>query len=322
MTKYSFYLLLLFFFTACNNESSKTKEQVKDSVVTDQDSAVVTGEIAPLDMDSMVSTEPVAASTGPVTLKFDLPVGKSYSYAATIDMNQEMPGQKIKSTMLYNYTLKVNKGSRGVKEMTSTYGDMSMHMEMNGKKMSFGAGQKEEPLNPFSMIGKMFAAMKGKSFSMEVNEEGDIINVKGFDKIADAVIAELNIPEASREKFEESFKSQFNEKSVKQMFSESFNIFPGKKISPGDSWQKKAALPLASQSVDVNTTYTLKELRGGNYIIDASTKYINGGSKPVIGKSRLIVDAKTGLVLQLDGEQKMEGSNTVISRSRIRSKEI
>lgn len=322
MTKYCFYFLLLLVFTACNNESSVKKEEKKDSIVTVRDSAANLSDSAPIDIDSMVATEAVPTSAAPVTLKFDLPVGKSFSYSATIDLNQEMPGQRIRSTMLYNYILTVNKASKGVKELTSTYGDMSMQMDMNGKKMSFGAGQKEESFNPLNMIGKMFAAMKGKSFVMKVNEQGDIINVEGFDKIADAVIAELNIPEANREQFVKNFKSQFNEKSVKQMFSESFNIFPAKPIKPGDSWEKKAALPLANQSVDVNTTYTLKELRGSNYIIDASTKYVNTGSKPVIGKSRLIVDAKSGLVLQLDGEQKMEGSNTVISRSRIRSKEI
>ena len=322
MTKYSFCFLLLVFITACNNESSVKKEEKKDSLVKVQDSVADHTEVATLDIDSMVASEPVPATTEPVTIKFDLPVGKAYSYSTSIDLNQEMPGQKMKSTMLYNYSLKVNKGNKGIKEITSTYGDMSMQMEMNGKKMSFGAGQKEETSNPLNLIGKMFSAMKGKSFVMEVNDQGDIINVKGFDKIADAVIDELNIPEANKDQFVKSFKSQFNENSVKQMFSESFNIFPGKKVKPGESWQKKAALPMAKQSVDVFTTYTLKELRGNNYIIDASTKYINAGSKPVIGKSRLIVDAKSGLVLQLDGEQKMEGSNTVISRSRIRSKEI
>jgi hypothetical protein len=316
-----FYTLLFgILITACNNDGKEKKAAEKDSAAIVEDTSAQITEVAPLNLDSITSSEPAAAGTEAVRLAFSLPAGKAYSFNSTIDINQEMPGQRMNSKMSYKYVLRVTKAEKDSRKLTATYGEMAMDMDMNGRKMSFNSNSGQEgPMNPLNMIGRMFSAMKGKSFTMNVSPEGEITRVDGFEELADAVIIELKIPEANRETFTRNFKTQFNENSVKKMFSESFNIFPPKPVKPGDSWKKTASLPQDNEAI---TTYTLKEKKGNNYVIDAKTIYQSKGNKPVIGTSRLLVDANTGLVIQMDSEQKMEGSKAVISRSRVRSKEI
>ena len=136
--------------------------------------------------------------------------------------------------------MEVSEEKGGIKMLTTTYDRIAMGMKMGNQNMEFSSeGPVGDPANPFNMISNMFKAMKGKSFKMEVNEHGEILTIQGLNEIAESLVEEMKLPEEARQKALQQFKSQFNEKDVKESFSQAFNIFPDKTVKVGDSWRKE-----------------------------------------------------------------------------------
>jgi hypothetical protein len=298
--------------------------QEKKSTTTVTDSTIELTGTEHVNMDSVVNTAPVVSVADPsLLLKFNVPKGKTFDYTTEIDIIQQEEGQKISSKMMYNYILKVASENKTSKTLNVTYGKMLMDMNMMGQSMRFSSEDKPDATgNPLQMIGRMFSAMKGKSFTMKVAPDGNILSVDGFDKLPQQVMLEMKIPESQQAFFLKSFESQFNDDMVKEMFTQGFNFLPNKTVKPGDSWTKTSKIPLQTSSIDISTVYTVKEIKNNQVIIDAIAKYLHDNQNPTTSRTRMVVDATSGMIVSAVGESKKDGSNVVVSRNKITSRQL
>ena len=176
-------------FVACNNNNDEKKAKntsPKDSGTTFQNDSIPESVFK----DS-VATLPTNES---VLLKFNLPKGKTFAYKMNFDMTRQEGERKASNIMKWNYEMKVLDKKGGIRSIQTTYRQIEMAMNMGEMKMEFSSEKEVDAGNFMQMPSRMFKAIKGKSFMMEVNERGEILSVSGFDKIGEAMANEMNLP--------------------------------------------------------------------------------------------------------------------------------
>ena len=187
-------------------------------------------------------------------------------------------------------------------------------MDMGGQKMEFSSDKQVDAMDFMQLPSKMFSIIKGKSFTMQINGRGEVVSVSGFDKIGEAVLNEMNLPEQTKPMMRQNFQKQFNDDAAKQMFSQAFEIYPNKFVIIGDHW-KTISSPGALKQ-DVATVYTVKNIKGNRVFVNGESSGKSGSQT-----SKLIIDSKTGLMIDGVFDQK-NNDGQVHTKSRISGKEI
>jgi hypothetical protein len=201
----------------------------------------------------------------------------------------------------------------GNKILTGTYESFKMNIKMAGMEIDVDTDKPNPPLtedemkaNPLGMISRMFAGIKGKSFTMSVDPEGKVLSVSGFESIVRSMVDSMQIPEEAKMQVEVSLKDQFNDDMIRDQFAQAFTIFPNKAVKVGDTWQKTFAVKGKTPSNYV-TDYTVKQIDGGTVTLDARTTIASADSTVMklngLQTGKLLVDSKTGLVVDASFDQ-------------------
>jgi len=259
--------------------------------------------------------------------QFNLQKGKAYEYEMDFDMKQEMQGQNISTNMKSDYVMEVIGDDGNVKTIKTTYERFAMNVDMPGQSIKADSDNADtttaaEITDPSQLMNAMFGALKGKSFIMKVDQEGKVTEVTGLDQIADAMVNSMKVKEEMKPMVRQAFTQQFNEQNIKEIFSQSFNIFPNKSVKVGDSWEKKIS-GTSSMPMDVTTTYTVKSIDGDIVNLDAKSKMNFTGGADMSGEQTgtLKVNSKTGLVVNAEMDQKMDGQMKMTTKAKITGKE-
>ena len=123
-------------------------------------------------------------------LKFNMQKDKVYNYELVWDIKQTVFEQESKISIGSLYSIKVNEDDGHIKTLTGTYKSFKMSMNMMGMDIAIDT---DKPLeadndagmdkNPVALMKKVFSGISGKSFIMKVDEEGNIIEVSGFEEM-------------------------------------------------------------------------------------------------------------------------------------------
>jgi hypothetical protein len=259
--------------------------------------------------------------------RFNLQKGKTYEYNMDYDMEQNMQDQEINTNLKGNYTLDVTADDGNIKTLKTTYQRIAMNVAMPGRTMSIDSDKadtasKGEINDPGQLMNAMFSALKGKSFMMKVDKEGKVLEVTGLNELAQAMVSSMNLKPEMRSMAQQAFSQQFNEQSVKDMFSQSFNIFPNKPVKAGDTWEKSFS-GSATLPIQMTTNYTVKSIDGDFVILDSRSNLNFGDDNKMSGtqSGTMKVNAKTGLVEDGTFEQKVTGNMSMSTKGRITGKE-
>lgn len=254
------------------------------------------------------------AASGNV-LKFNLEKAKTYDYEIVWDMDQKISDQDTKISLGGIYSVEVIEEKDGIKKLTGMYKSFKLYMKMAGLEMDIDSEKPVEPIdqaelkqNPMGMMSRIFSAIKGKSFSMQVDEEGKVLSVTGFDQIINGMVDSTGADENAKLQIRASLRDQFNEQAVKDQFAQIFTIFPNKKVKVGDNWEKHLQTG-GKVPAKFLTVYTVKEIEGDHVTLNAKSNISSvGGEMLVTGDQTgtLLVDSKTGLVLNAEFDQLMD----------------
>jgi len=307
---------------SCAGEGKKetAAETRTDSTVT------MAGDTATAGISSVDTAAVVTRDAEGIDLRFNLQRGRTYSYVMDFDMDQAAEGKKMSNNMGWKFNMQVVDEAQKIKTIRATYDRIDMKMDFGGQQMQFSSDLPEEQMNhPLQMISKMFAAIKGKSIMLKVDDKGTIRSITGFDEISKAMANAVPLPEEVKAKMMESFREQFNDDAAKQMFAQTFAIFPDKKVKLGDSWEKASIVGTPAMKQEATTTYTVSKINGNRVTLDTKSKLrVQGGDNDASGTQvgQLIVDARTGLVLNGSFEQNLKGNGKIVGRGKITGKEM
>lgn len=292
---------------------SNKDEKKNETTITKKDSLVAEEKLPSLEKEfaDTLNVKPVKDS---VLLKFNFQKGRTYNYAMTFDVNQKKDDQSRATTMKWNYDMQVIDEKNDVKTIEATYKRIEMTMDMGTQKMEFSSEKQVDAMDFMQLPSKMFGIIKGKSFTMQVNGKGEVISVSGFDKIGEAVVSEMNLPEQMQPMMKQNFQKQFNDDAAKQIFSQAFEIYPNKYVKVGDRWKSNSTIAALKQ--DVATVYTVKNVKGNRIFVNGESKLKSSdGQNAGTQTSKLIIDAKTGLMIDGVFDQKsIDGEMNTKSR--------
>jgi hypothetical protein len=311
------------FFVSCTTNEKEKKEPAKledsttNKATPDSVNGITSSTIEKEFRDS-ISIKPAKDS---VLLKFNFQKGKTYNYTMMIDAVRKKDDRKMGTMMKWNYDMQVIDESQGLKTLKTTYKRIDMTMDAgNDQKMDFSSEKQVDAMDFMQMPSKMFGIIKGKSFTMQVDQKGQVVSVSGFDKIGETVITEMNLPDEMKPIIRQNFQKQFNDDAVKQMFSQSFNALPNKYVKVGDSWKANASLATLKQ--DISTVYTVRSIKGSRILLTGTAKLKSPeGQNTGTQTSKLIIDAKTGVMLDGVFDQKSTDGQ-MSTATRIIGKEI
>ncbi len=274
-----------------------------------------------------------------VLLKFDPEKGKTYDYEIAWEMDQQMMEQHHKINIASGYTLDVIDDKDNIKTVRTVYKNFKMYMNIMGMEINVDTDKPSEPVsqaelkaNPLGMMDRIFAGIKEKEFIMKVNEEGKVLEVSGFEKIINSMIDSMGVEGDAKMQVQASLQDQFNEQAIKDQFAQVFSIFPNKEIKVGDKWEKSLQVG-GRMPAKYMTTYTVKETEGDHVSLSAQTNIGSDNSESdsyqmeIKGTQNgsLLVDSKTGLVINAEFDQDMEAKTQgmeikIIGKGKIKGK--
>lgn len=253
------------------------------------------------------------ASAGKM-LKFNLEKGKGYDYEIIWDMDMNGMGQQSKINIAGLYSMAVADDSAGIKSISTEYKNLRMDMNVMGMNINIDSNQPDNSSGDDSnllqkMMGKMFSGIIGKPFIIKADEEGNVVEVTGFDALINSMVDSLNIDEDQKAMALASMKGQFNDDEIKKQFAPVLSIFPNKKVKVGDSWEKAYSVG-GNMPAKFVTTYTVKQIEGDHVSMEAKTKISSDGSEEMklsgTQDGNIMVDSKTGLTINASFTQKIE----------------
>ncbi len=231
-----------------------------------------------------------------VLLKFNLKPGDKYLFSSVMKQltTQEAMGREIKTTQhtTADYLYDVLSVQNGITTINVTFRAMKMDMDISGvKHVSFDSDKPEEAPAELSALKDMV----GKSFVMEVNEEGTVQSVKGLVEIMGGAQSPLQ-------------QLGFTDSAMTHTMSQMTNIYPNKAVSVGEGWAKALSAPLANLlHMDITATYTLTAISGKTAIVDVKgdiqfSKLKNGATVPVMADADVSLTGTQNGTLELDIE--------------------
>ena len=250
------------------------------------------------------------ASAGSV-LKFNLEKDKQYDYEIIWDMDQKVMDKDSKINLLAGYSFEVTDEKDRIKTLRGVYKNFKLYMKIMDMEIDIDTDKPVSNMSEDDQMGlmkKIFTGIKGKAFTMMVDEEGNVLSVSGFDEIIKSMIDSSGVNEDMKLQMKVSLRDQFNEQELKNQFAQVFMIFPNKSVKVGDSWQKDYRMG-GKMPANFSTTYTVKKMEADQVTLDAKTIIAPaGGEMEVTGKQAgtLLVDSRNGLVINAEFSQNME----------------
>lgn len=276
-------------------------------------SVLIAAIAAVISVAGIYSCKSSGASSASKLLKFNLEKGKGYDYDMVWDMNQEIMGKETAISIGAAYSIRVDDDKDHIRSLTSVYKSFRMNMDMMGVKLDIDTDKPAPASNdssekmPTAMMSKIFSAIVGKSFTMKVDEEGKVLEVSGFREMMQSMADSMGLDEEKKQTMMASLKDQFNDETVKSQFEQVFTIFPNKEIKVGDSWEKNLSMG-GKMPAKYSTTYKVKEIEGDHVTLTSKTRIEGSGEMDISGDQdgTLIVDSKSGLVVNADFDQTMD----------------
>lgn len=282
------------------------------------------------------SCQSTKSSTAAKLLKFNFEKGKGYDYEMTMSMDQEVMGQPIQMDMTSYYSMDVKEDDGITKTINSSIdrfkmkiGAAGMNLDIDTDKPLPSLGETGEGKDPMKIINTLFGAIKGQRFTMKVDAEGKVLDVKGFEDMAKKIVDSIGLDESEKEQMIQQFNKQFNGEKMKSQFERAWYIFPNKEVKIGDSWQKNTSLGVDEMGGgNYNSTYKVTDIEGNMVTLEETTAIESKrGELEMTGeiKGTIVVDSQIGLIVKADQDMtlrtKGEGKGFEIkAKTRIKGK--
>ncbi|RMG68744.1 MAG: hypothetical protein D6710_09730 [Nitrospirae bacterium] len=169
---------------------------------------------------------------------------------------------------------------------------------------------------------KAQASFVGKSLSLVFTEEGKVEDVAGTEKLIEAILDDYGVKdEEKRKAIRDSLGKLIGKDAIRRTVEELINIFPGRPVGVGESWQKTRHYTQRGIRMTSKKIFTLKAIEDNVAVISVKTKDVSGDDPVEMAgltlhynitgeqSGEIRVDLATGWILS--GKLKQQTSGTV-----------
>lgn len=180
----------------------------------------------------------------------------------------------------------------------------------------YDSSKKDSQVSPAT---QGFAALLGEEFWLKITSKGQVVEVKGLDKMRSNI--QKKLPEGPmREAMMQGLQQYLGEEGIKELIESSMAMYPDMAVGVGDSWSKTIVLSYGLPMI-LENKWTLKQRKDGVATIEvASTFKPNPQAKPmemgptkmsyeISGKQQGIIEMEesTGRLISSKLNQEMSG---------------
>ena len=265
----------------------------------------------------LVSVFTVASAQ--IKLSFNPEKGTKYDYyqETLSNVKQNVMGQEIPVEMEISSKYLMEIMDKTPQEIQAQFICQEIAYIISSPMMKMGYDSKNPIENPSDMdklFGKMLSGMLGSSIMMVFAPDGSVKSITGMDAIADSMTKAVATDGQIAAQMAAQVKQQFSEASMKNLFEQTFNIYPDNPIRTGNSWNKESAIMQNNMNTAIKTKYTLKNVSRNMATVTLKSNIEMNSSAGMEGKltgtqtGTIIVDTKTGLPVKGDMSQNIKGA--------------
>jgi len=260
-----------------------------------------------------------------VWLRWKLEVGKPFYQEMITQTTQDTKvmgqnstqSQKVTFYLSWNPVKQDEDGNWIVKQKIE---GLKMENEIGGKPVTFDSTQKGAGAQPLS---DFYNSLVGSEFTLTIDKNMRITKIEGRDEFLKKLVKE-------NPRSEPLLRIMLTDEALKQMSDPAFSVIPGKPVSRGDIWEKKASLDTGPiGSFDTNYKYTYEgraESRLQRIKVNTTLKYNppdpnTGGTLPfkiVKGdlnskesSGNILFDSAKGRMVKSDMTLRLSGTLTI-----------
>jgi hypothetical protein len=217
-------------------------------------------------------------------LGFNVKKGEKYKIEQSIEQKivQTLEGQNTESNQLMNmeYTYDVTEvDSEGVANITATFDKVVVNINGNGEIFQYDSTKEPDSNNP---LGSVYKGIIGKSLTMKIDKQGNVLDIEGVDKMMSDLINGLNLEDVQiKESAQQLLEQNFGDEALRDSFSKVTKVYPPENTKVGDSWEDTQTINMG-YPITVNSKYTLKEDEKDFLSIDMNSEIkTNGNAEPM-----------------------------------------
>jgi hypothetical protein len=247
--------------------------------------------------------------TGEVDLRLNFKPGDKFLYSTKIDQKISLTQISMDQSMLMEMVYACTGEDSGNKKLSITYDHIVMNMVSPMGSIVYDSKSPQKNEKEMSMLDSLI----GKSFSISVAPDGNIVKIEG---LGDLIKSQSKSLSGSNE-----IAGQFSDSVVKQMMQNSFDIFPGKVVKIGESWSKKSQMGFSGMKVNVENTYVLKSIEGNKATIGVTSdmslpKDTASATVQMTGKQEgtIDIDISSGQIISGKTTQDIKGTMSVMGQ--------
>ena len=214
------------------------------------------------------------------TIKMRLNKGDTFNQDMDMNMHMTTAGIETNMRMSTGSSFQVMNSDSAEKELKITYTQMHVAMDM-GKLNAMNN-------TPDSVLNKANKNIIGKSVTIRMSKDNEIVNVSGFEEL-------LNSEQGSDSAGRQMMKKMFSKDQFNSMFGLMFNMYPKKPVKVGESWNGDTKINMGGMNMDVKNKYTLLSVKNG--MAEISIDGTLGGNGEILQQS-------TGLKMDMSGSEK------------------
>ena len=253
-----------------------------------------------------------------VKLSFNPEKGQKYSYLFETeqDMKQTVMGQEIPTQVVMTMLMDMDINEKNNDETTliSTYNAIKMSIANPMMNVEYDSQRpKENPTEIENMIAAIFSGLIGNSFSVNIDQTGSVKSVSGMDELIQGLLKVLPQDNPAMQQMSGPFLQSFNSDAMKNMFEQSFKIYPANPVNVGDSWEGNITTAIMGMNQTMNNTYMLKAIEGNAAVMDVSSTFVFNPEGSIKGEitgnqsGQMSLNVKTGMPQTSSVTQKYQG---------------
>jgi len=183
----------------------------------------------------------LAAQDAKVELRWKYTKGQEIRYKTIQRVTMDAAGAKVRQETTTTFSMNVTNGDpKGEATILAKY--EAVGVQMSGlQELDYDSEKdKEVPEDPQV---QMLAKLVGQSFTMKMTASGKVVEVKGFDKILEAMTKGAGEKEG-QEQAQMMLKQMFSDESFKSMMQQMSPPLPEDKVGKGDTWSNDFTMKL------------------------------------------------------------------------------
>jgi hypothetical protein len=269
-----FLIILSVFATiiACKSNAQKvvgTNEKGEKLVIAENGDTIVLEDADSLNVAELNPNEAalVKNEDETYTFRYNLKKGETYPFLLKTSQNQSMSvmgkSMNMKSERTVTFDYFVEEVTNNVFKLKATFKEFSESFTApTGEKIAYNTTSAKPTDDTAGQSWKIYKAIIGESFQMEVDNKGKVHSVKGLTNVINNVQGKLKSDFTAEEQkmIKELLTAALNDKAIKSQFEETLNIFPDKNLKVGEEWVDSQNISEGPVKGTNKVTRTFKEI--------------------------------------------------------------